>query len=217
MTNRYLINPIIKVFIIALMILLGQLAIAQQANRLTLPREKRLNQRQPPDQVLNALGIKEGMVIGEVGAGRGRYTVQIADRVGPSGVVYANDINKGALDYLRRRCEDLKFDHVKIIHGTVTETNLPKNLDMIIMVNVVHCLEKPVALLSHLKHSLKSDGRIAIVEGNRDKRPDVDTWFSRSKLVGIFRDSGYEIIKEEDFLPSDNIFILKIILNKVNE
>jgi len=174
------------------------------------PYEPRLNERQPPEQVLKTIGIKPGMVIGEVGAGSGRYTVEIASRIGPSGKLYANDIQPDVLAYLKLRCKGRGFNNVEIILGDVTKTNLPAGaLDMVIMVNVVHCLEKPVELLKDISGSLKPGGLIAIVEGNLDKAPDAaGEWYSRSKLLKIYKDAGYVLVREETFLPKDNIYIL---------
>ena len=183
----------------------------QGKDRLTLPREVRLNERQPPERVLEAIGVKPGMTIGEVGAGRGRYTVQIADRVGPSGMVYANDIEASYLRSLNSRAAELGFTNIKTIEGTVSDPLLPEGvLDMVIMVNVVHCLDKPVEIFRSLRKSLKPDGVIAIVEGSLDKNPEAaGEWFLREKLLKIFTDAGYTLVGEETFLPMDNIFILK--------
>jgi ubiquinone/menaquinone biosynthesis C-methylase UbiE len=184
---------------------------AQEKDALTLPREVRLNKRQPPDVVLKTIGIKPGMDIGEVGAGRGRYTVQIASRIGPSGRIYANDIRQEALQSIDERAADLGMTNIETVLGSVTETNLPASaLEMVIMVNVVHCLEKPVELLRNVGNALKPDGVIAIVEGNLDKDPSAaGEWFSRSKLLKIYEDAGYVLVREETFLPSDNIYLLK--------
>jgi ubiquinone/menaquinone biosynthesis C-methylase UbiE len=151
------------------------------------------------------------MVVGEVGAGRGRYTVQIASRIGPSGRIYANDIRQEALQFLDKRCQENGLRNVETVLGSVTETNLPEAaLDLVIMVNVVHCLEKPVEILRNLSSSLKPEGLIAIVEGNLDKEPSAaGEWFHRSKLLRICEKAGYELVREEDFLPKDNIYLLK--------
>ncbi len=183
----------------------------QSADRLTLPGEVRLNERQPPEFVLKTIGIRPGMSIGEVGAGRGRYTVQIASRIAPDGRLYANDIDRDSLESLRRRCAGLGFNNVEIVTGTVTETHLPeKALDLVIMVNVVHCLADPVALLKNAGTSLKPDGQMAVVEGNLDKdQSAAGEWFSRAKLMGIFEAAGYSLVREDASLPQDNIYILK--------
>jgi ubiquinone/menaquinone biosynthesis C-methylase UbiE len=182
----------------------------QVGDRLTLPHEVRLNERQPPEFVLKTIGIRPGMVVGEVGAGRGRYTVQIASRIGPSGRLYANDIDRDALEALRRRNADLGLGNVEIVVGTLTETRLPERaLDIIVMVNVVHCLADPVALLKDATASLKPGGQVAIVEGNLDKDPSAaGEWFSRAKLLGIFEAAGYAVAREEASLPQDNIYLL---------
>ncbi len=102
--------------------------------------------------------------------------------------------------------------NVETVLGSVTETKLPRAaLDLVIMVNVVHCLEKPVELLRNISSSLKPEGRIAIVEGSLDKEPAAaGEWFLRSKLLRIYEEAGYKVVREEDFLPKDNIYILKI-------
>ena len=183
----------------------------QVGDRLTLPHEVRLNERQPPEFVLKTIGIRPGMVVGEVGAGRGRYTVQIASRIGPGGRLYANDIDRAALEALRRRSADLGFTNVETVVGTITETRLPeRTLDMIVMVNVVHCLADPVALLKDAAAALKPGGRVAVVEGNLDKDPGAaGEWFSRAKLLGIFEAAGYALVGEEASLPQDNIYLLE--------
>ena len=185
--------------------------LGQDRDSLTLPREIRLNERQPPDLVLKTIGIEPGMIIGEVGAGRGRYTVHIALRIGPTGMIYANDIVEEYLKYIERRCTEHGLTNVKTVLGELTDPKLPPaTLDMVIMVNVVHCLAEPVALLRNIKKSLKQDGVIAIVEGNLDKLPSAaGEWYSRSKLLKIYEDAGYELVREETFLPKDNIYILK--------
>lgn len=179
---------------------------------LSWPWEMRLNKRQPPDIVLKTIGVKPGMIIGEVGAGRGRYTVHIASRVGPSGRIYANDIDQNALRSLKMRCEKNGFTNVETILGSTTDTKLPPAaLDMVIMVNVVHELDKPVEILKNVGPSLKPNGLIVLVEGNLDKATPYDSvgWFTRSKLLKICREAGYVLVREETFLPKDNIYFLK--------
>ena len=185
--------------------------LGQEKDSLTLPREIRLNERQPPELVLKTIGIKPGMIIGEVGAGRGRYTVQIASRIGPSGMVYANDIQEDYLKYIDKRCAENGLENVKTVLGSLTDPKLPvAALDMVIMVNVVHCLAEPVELFRNIKKSLKPDGVIAIVEGSLEKYPDAaGEWWPKSKHMKIFEDAGYKLVREETFLPQDNIYFLK--------
>jgi ubiquinone/menaquinone biosynthesis C-methylase UbiE len=178
---------------------------------LVLPREVRLNERQPPELILKTIGIKPGMIIGELGAGRGRYTVQIASRIGPEGFIYANDINAGYLEAIKERCQKHDLTNVKTILGELTDPKFPQEaLDMVIMVNVVHCLAEPVAVFKNIRKSLKPDGVIAIVEGSLEKLPEAaGEWWPREKHLKIFKDAGYELFREETFLKVDNIYFLK--------
>lgn len=194
-----------------ILVALCTLLAAQERDALTLPHEVHLNERQPPDVVLKTIGIKPGMVIGEVGAGRGRYTVQIASRIGPSGRIYANDIRQEALRSLDKRAAGLGLTNIETVLGSVTDPKLPPSaLEMVIMVNVVHCLEKPVPLLRNVGNALMPGGLIVIVEGNLDKDPSTaGEWFARSKLLKVYEDAGYVLVREETFLPSDNIYFLK--------
>jgi ubiquinone/menaquinone biosynthesis C-methylase UbiE len=118
--------------------------------------EVRINERQPIQKVIETIGLEPGMVIGEVGAGTGRVTVWLAKQIGPKGFVYANDIDKTALDHLQKRCKDEGFNNVKIILGTVDDPKLPKNaLDIAFMTNTYHHIEKPVELVRNLLSTLK--------------------------------------------------------------
>ena len=97
------------------------------------------NRRQPPDKVMAAVGVKPGMVIGEVGAGHGRYTVLLSAKVGETGKIYAEDIDRSSLDHLRKRCAKAGLSNVEIIAGEVADPLFPKaSLDMVFMVLTYH-------------------------------------------------------------------------------
>src|SRR4030042_4653718 len=83
----------------------GDSKCLSNANQLTEPEEVRANEIQPPELVMDILGIRPGMIIGEVGAGHGRLTVHLAARVGEKGKVYDNDIDPEVINYLKTRCQ----------------------------------------------------------------------------------------------------------------
>jgi len=144
--------------------------------------EKRHNEYQPPEQVMDSLGVKPGMVIAEVGAGRGRYAVLMAKRVGAAGKIYANDIDKKALDYLEYRCKRDSIANVVTVLGKVTDPQLPKNkMDMVYMINTYHHLDKPIE-------------------------------FSTAKdvLLDQAKQAGFELERIMKFLKRDNIYVLQV-------
>jgi len=97
--------------------------------------EKKTFLKQPPEKVMDTAGIKPGMGISEVGAGRGRFTMHLARRVGPQGKIFANDIDSNALAYLQDRCKRAGITNVKTILGEEIDSLFPKeSLDKIFMV-----------------------------------------------------------------------------------
>lgn len=184
--------------------------------------ENKINEeRQPPEKVMDAIGVKPGMIIGEVGAGRGRYTVHLARRVGNEGKILANDIDENALSYLRERCRRNNIQNIETILGKVDDPLFPEqSLDMVIMVWVYHMLEQPVPLLKNLRSSLKPGATVVIldppdeeideeikeIKGKID--PDRPTIKERIEKGGA--EAGFELVRIENFLPKDTIYILKV-------
>lgn len=172
--------------------------------------EERHNRLQPPVEIMDAMALKPGMVIGDIGAGRGRFTVWFADRVGDKGKVYANDIVERYLRHTEQRCQRLGFTNVITCLGTVVEPNIPdKVLDIAFMINVYHHLEKPVELLKNIVPTLKPDGTLVIVEHDPVKSGYPTESTSEEELVKQANQAGYELEKMETFLARDNIYFFK--------
>jgi ubiquinone/menaquinone biosynthesis C-methylase UbiE len=172
--------------------------------------EKRVNRRQPPERIMDAIGLKPGMVIGEVGAGTGRISVWLARRVGPQGKVFANDIDAEALDRLWARAKRLKFGNVETVLGKSDDPLLPRDaLDIAFMINVYHHLEKPQAILVAIRPSLKPGGVLAIVERDPAKSESASEATPREDMARRLDEAGYELVRVETFLAEDNIYIAR--------
>lgn len=172
--------------------------------------EKRLNLYQPPEQVMDALGVRLGMKVGEVGAGHGRYIVHMGRRVGESGKIYANDIDEEALEYLRNRCQREGIINVVTILGTLTDPRLPaRELDIVYIIGTYHHLEKPVELMNGIASSLKQQGRLVIIERTPIKCPWMDSHSVTPKevLLEEANQAGFKLKKLLTFLPRDDIYI----------
>jgi ubiquinone/menaquinone biosynthesis C-methylase UbiE len=175
--------------------------------------EARHNVFQPPDRVMDSIGVAPGMMVGEVGAGRGRYVVHMARRVGPKGKIYANDIDADALSYLQRRCKRDSIPNVVTILGAVTDPKLPRNaLDMVYLINTYHHLEEPVELMRNIGASLKANGFLVIIEHDPEKFPGQDeTHVTRiDSLIAQTGRAGYELVKMMTFLERDNIGVFRL-------
>lgn len=178
-------------------------SVAQEQQTVLTPEnsnEARLNRLQPPDQVMDAIGIKPGMVVAEIGAGRGRYVVQIAVRVRETGKVYAEDIDAASLKHLEQRCKRWGLEHVATILGDVTDPKLPKGeLDVIFIISAYHHFEDPVKLLRNARLSLKPDGLVAIGEWLNATSPE--------QVEAQMKTAGYKLERTETFLAKNNLYI----------
>ena len=173
--------------------------------------EHRHNSYQPPEQVMDSIGVKPGMIIAEVGAGRGRYVVHMARRVGESGKVYANDIDEEKLEYLGFRCKRDSIYNVVTVLGEVTDPLLPPGeLDMVYMINTYHHLEKPVELMKNIIPSLKPNGVLVIIEHDPVKYPAAGSHSTPQDVLFEQADeAGFELVTVLTFLSRDNINIFR--------
>jgi ubiquinone/menaquinone biosynthesis C-methylase UbiE len=149
--------------------------------------------------------------VGEVGAGWGRYTVEIARRVGPAGKVYANDIDRDALEYLRQRCRKEQLANVEIIVGQERDPRFPPGaLDLAFMINTYHHLAGPVALLRQVRSALKPGATLVIVEKDPDRSPaNPHHGTARKTVVRQAGEAGFELVRVETFLELDNLYIFR--------
>lgn len=176
--------------------------------------EEEHNYHQPPEKIMDVIGIKAGMIIGEVGAGRGRYAVRLATRVGETGKVYANDISEKDLKYLKYRCKRDSIPNIETILGTLIDPKFPQaSLDMAFMINTYHHLDQPVEIMKSIAPSLKRNASLVIVDHDPEKIAEQG-WeshtTSKEKLLREAEEAGYELVKIETFLERDNIFILRL-------
>jgi len=183
----------------------------RDASRLAEPQDKRSNDVQPPELVMDILGVRPGMVIGEVGAGRGRVTVHIAARVGDKGKVYANDINPRAIEYLKARCQRLGLANVETILSLPDDARFPQNsLDLAFMTWVYHHVDNPVPLLKSLLLSLKPWGIVALVEPKPEHTEDSRKLLTRESVGKEAREAGFTLDAViEDRFKEDNVFVLR--------
>ncbi len=162
-----------------------------------------------PEKVMEATGVKPGMIIGEVGAGRGYFTFWLSRGVGETGKVYANDIDRSALDSIERVASEEKVANIETVLGTVEDPRLPAGaLDMVFMVNAFHDLARPAELLANLLPALKPGATVVIMD--RDPARSGDRHFlPREKVEEIIGRSVFELVRVETFLRYHNLYILR--------
>jgi ubiquinone/menaquinone biosynthesis C-methylase UbiE len=167
---------------------------------------------QPSEMIMDRVGMRPGMVIGEVGAGNGRFAVKVADRVGEKGLVYANDIDPEALDFMAERIERDQITNMVVIHGGVVQPGFPPGeLDLVYLINTYDHLADPVALLRNVATSLKPDGRLAIIATDSDKLENNRGHATpRRVVIDQVTQAGFELVSLDTSFQYDNIYIFKL-------
>jgi len=165
---------------------------------------------QQPEKVMDTIGVKQGMIIGEAGAGRGYFTFKLSERVGDSGKIYANDISESSLGYLKRKAERENIGNIEVIHGETEDPLFPDGeLDMVIMVYVIHHLSKPVGFLENIKPDMKPGATLVVIEQDPEKSGD-DHFFTKDKVLNTTIKAGFTLVRIETFLSRDNIYIFQL-------
>jgi predicted methyltransferase len=138
---------------------------------------------QRPDQVLDALGIRAGNRVADVGAGEGYFTFHLAARVGDQGKVYAEDVAERGLETIRDRAKREPLPQIETILGTETDPRLPTGtLDVILVVNAYHEMEKNDAMLSAMVRALKPGGRLGVIDREAESGKPRSDYFKGHKI-----------------------------------
>jgi ubiquinone/menaquinone biosynthesis C-methylase UbiE len=171
--------------------------------------EERYEESQPSDVIMDILKIEPGMVVGEVGAGNGRFSVRLAQRIGSKGLVFANDIDKKAIRFMNKRIKRENIKNMRVIEGKVTDPQFPeKQLDLVCVINTYDHLSHPVELMKNIHPSLKPDGRLAILVLDPGKLENSSGHaVSKETVIRQAESAGFELIQMHTSFQYDNIYI----------
>jgi ubiquinone/menaquinone biosynthesis C-methylase UbiE len=126
-------------------------------------------ERQEVTRLAELTQWKEGTVVADVGAGDGTYSFLAAEKVGPSGRVYATEIDKEKLKDLKAEIAKRKLENIVIVEGTAEDTRLPSNCcDTIFLRHVYHHITRPQEFDRNLVRSLKPGAYLAIIDFSPD-------------------------------------------------
>ena len=158
---------------------------------------------QKPDQIMDAVNVADGSTVADIGAGAGWFTIRLAQRVGPKGLVYAQDLQLAMLNAIKRRVQREGLENVETRQARGTDPNLPaKALDAILMVDAYQEVEDRVAYLRNLAKALKPTGRIGIVNwkpGHGGPGPDESNErVERSVVEADAAAAGLRVLKQEN-------------------
>ena len=178
--------------------LLGIAAVAQYGSD-TPDRDK----WQRPEEVMDALRVHPGSVVGDIGAGRGYFTFRLANRVGPSGKVYSQDIADEVITDLKKRADERKLAQIEVVKGTEHDPGLPADtLDAVLIVDTYHEFEDYDAMLRGIRQAMKPGGLLGIIDKAEEPGLPRNEYNSRHTIaVEVVVDdaarNGFRLLRHE--------------------
>jgi ubiquinone/menaquinone biosynthesis C-methylase UbiE len=163
------------------------------------------DQWQRPDRIMDALGIADASVVADVGAGSGWFTIRLARRVGPRGLVVAQDVQQEMLSAISRRVQREGLANVRPVLGRGSDPRLPANtFDAVLLVDAYHEIDDRVTLLRNIAQSLKPQGRIGVIDftlTGGGPGPDAEERVSPDVVTNDATRAGLRLVASETFLP----------------
>lgn len=160
---------------------------------------------QKPDQVVRALGLKSGQTVIDIGAGTGYFTRRFAAALGPSGSAIGLDIEPGMVAFMKA---DAKKLGAKNYDARVVKPDDPglarSSADLVFFCDTIHHIDGLVAYFRKLAPALKPGGRVAVIDFKKEPLPvgpPPEIKLSRQQVIEDFRDAGYRLVAEYNFLP----------------
>jgi len=168
---------------------------------------------QQPEKVVQSLAIKPGDRIADLGSGGGYFTFRLSRAVGPTGKVYAVDVDRDMLEDLAERAKKDGYGNIEKVLGKFDDPSLPESgVDLIFTSNVYHHIDARPKYFADATKYLRPGGRIAIVDFNgKHWSATFIGHYSPVELIKKEMDeAGYRLEREFDFLDRQSFMIYKL-------
>ena len=171
------------------------------------------------EEVIAKLQLKPGDIVADISAGSGTFSIPMAKAIAPNGILYAVDIDQKMLDYVAEKAKKEWVTNLRTVLGEYDDPKLPvKDVDAAFLHRTLHMIEHRQAYLNATAKYLKPDGRIVVIDKNREdstnwmwlNQSDVDTWmaaipFYPAEHFWIFDDRYFVVYQR----PYGNSVLLK--------
>ena len=158
-----------------------------------------------PHQNIEQLGLSDGMIVADLGAGSGFYTFEAAKAVAPTGKVYAIDVQKDLLERLKKEAQRQNITNVDVIAGDIEKLGGTKireaSCDVCIASNVLFMIEDKKGFLLETKRILKQNGRLFLIDwaaSFSQMGPNQANIVYKDDAVKLALEAGFESSREID-------------------
>jgi len=169
-----------------------------------------------PEKNIALLGLKEGMSVADFGSGTGFYSIAASKKVGPTGHIYAIEVQKDFLKKLESEIKELHLSNINCIWGDVERVNGTKLknecVDAVIVSNILFQVEDKLGLIDEARRILKKDGKVLLVDlaqplGGEDKSSHYIV--SSDEAINLFQKRGFKVLEKISTLPNHYGIIFK--------
>ncbi len=168
---------------------------------------------QKPHEVIMALGLKEGEVVADIGAGSGYFSFRLAHHVGENGRVFAVDINPDMVLYMNRRIRDLNVSNVVTVLAPPDDPLLrDASVDRFFFCETWHHIQDHAHYLSLVKRMLKPGGQVIMIDFQKRELPlgpPMEMKISREDLIKEMQSNGFHLVAEHNFLPYQYFLVFR--------
>jgi ubiquinone/menaquinone biosynthesis C-methylase UbiE len=157
---------------------------------------------QMPARVIETLALEPGQVIADIGAGTGYFTVRLA-KAAARPKVYAVDIEKSMVDYVRQRAIKEGLKQIFAVQASAERANLPEPVDIVLIVDTYHHIPNRPVYFRELRKSMKPAGRLAIVDFRKGapSGPPEHFRFTPEQITAELLQAGFRLQAQHEFLP----------------
>lgn len=176
-------------------------------------------QYQKSDEVIRHMQLRQGDVVCEIGAGTGYFTPFLANAVGASGKVYAEDPQREFIERLKTKVEREQLRNVVAVVGAYEDTNLPDgSCDVAFILDTYHHFEWPRPMLAAIAQDLKPGGRMIIVDFERQPNPLFERWnvdfkqhlrLDRDGVIKEIEGYGWRLVETRSFLEHQYFLVFQ--------
>ncbi len=168
------------------------------------------DQWQKPHEVIAALKLQPNAAVADIGSGTGYFAVRFAHML-PQGRVYGIDLEPDMVKYLAERAKKENLANLTAIAGAPDDARIPAPVDLVILVDVYHHIDRRADYFRKLRASLKPGGRIAIIDFRMDSPsgPPKNARIAPDRVKAEMKSGGYALGEEHAFLPNQYFLIFK--------
>lgn len=169
---------------------------------------------QKPHEVMQALGLKPGEVIADIGSGSGYFALRFAAHVGDKGRVYGVDIDPEMVRHLNRRIRDAGLTNLQSVLADPDDPLLrDRSIDRFVVVDTWHHIDNQAKYLGLMKKMLKPGGQVVMIDFHKRELPvgpRLGMKIAREDLIRQMETSGFRLAKEHAFLPYQYFLVFEV-------